>query len=176
VTQGTPLTSQQPFVWPVRVYWEDTDAGGIVFYANYLKFMERARTEWLRALGVSQSALRETTASQAGGMFVVTDTQLQYKLPAQLDDQLLVTAQIIEKSRITLTIRQEIRREIRPESKQNMLTQLSNIEQSGSAMLLPTAELNALPLVCHGQIRIAWVSSDALKPTKIPQHVMEVLQ
>ena len=176
MTQGTPLTTQQPFVWPVRVYWEDTDAGGIVFYANYLKFMERARTEWLRALGVSQSALRETTASQAGGMFVVTDTQLHYKLPAQLDDQLLVTAQIVEKSRITLTIRQEIRRETRSESKQNMLTQLLNIEQSGSAMLLPTAELNTQPLVCHGQIRIAWVSSDALKPTKIPQHVMEVLQ
>ena len=180
MTQGIPLATQQPFVWPVRVYWEDTDAGGIVFYANYLKFMERARTEWLRALGVSQSALRETTASQAGGMFVVTDTQLHYKLPAQLDDQLLVTAQIVEKSRITLTIRQEIRREVRretrPESNQNMLIQLLNIEQSGSAMLLPTAELNALPLVCHGQIRIAWVSSDALKPTKIPQHVMEVLQ
>jgi acyl-CoA thioester hydrolase len=175
VTQGMPLP-EQPFIWPVRVYWEDTDAGGIVFYANYLKYMERARTEWLRALGVSQSALRETTASQAGGMFVVTDTQLHYKLPAQLDDQLLVTAQIVEKSRITLTIRQEIRQKTRPESKQNILTRLSNIEQPGSAMLLATAELNALPLVCHGQIRIAWVSTNNLKPTKIPQSVMEVLQ
>ena len=92
------------FVWPVRVYWEDTDAGGIVFYANYLKFMERARTEWLRSLGVSQSRLRETTQTQTGGMFVVADTQLHYKLPARLDDQLLVTAQIVKKSRITLTI------------------------------------------------------------------------
>ena len=56
------------FAWPVRIYWEDTDAGGIVFYANYLKFFERARTEWLRSLGLGQQHLRE----QNGGMFVVT--------------------------------------------------------------------------------------------------------
>jgi acyl-CoA thioester hydrolase len=164
------------FTWPVRVYWEDTDAGGIVFYANYLKFMERARTEWLRTLGISQNALRETTATQAGGMFVVADTQLHYKLPAQLDDQLLVTAQIIETSRITLTIRQEIRQDIRLQPKQNMLNQLSNLEQPGATMPMTAAELIDLPLVCHGQIRIAWVSTGSFKPTKIPQHVMEVLQ
>jgi acyl-CoA thioester hydrolase len=164
--------SAQPFTWPVRVYWEDTDAGGIVFYANYLKFMERARTEWLRALGVEQSALRQTTASQEGGMFVVTDTQLHYKLPAQLDDQLLVTAQVVEKSRITLTIRQEIRLK----SKHNMPKQLSNLEHYDAEMSHNGVELLDLPLVCHGQIRIAWVSVSSFKPTKIPQHVMEVLQ
>jgi acyl-CoA thioester hydrolase len=71
----------------VRVYWEDTDAGGIVFYANYLKFFERARTEWLRALGVGQQALRE----QTGGMFVVSETNVRYHRPARLDDQLIVT-------------------------------------------------------------------------------------
>ncbi len=72
------------FGWPVRVYWEDTDAGGIVFYANYLKFFERARTEWLRSLGIGQQALREAT----GGMFVVTDATLKYHRPARLDDEL----------------------------------------------------------------------------------------
>jgi acyl-CoA thioester hydrolase len=76
------------FQWPVRVYWEDTDAGGIVFYANYLKFFERARTEWLRSMGVAQQRLRETH----GGMFVVSETTLKYHLPARLDDELLVTA------------------------------------------------------------------------------------
>ena len=81
-----------PFGWPVRVYWEDTDAGGIVFYANYLKFFERARTEWLRHLGVEQQKLRE----QVGGMFVVTGTQLRYHRPARLDDLLLVTARVTE--------------------------------------------------------------------------------
>ena len=73
-----------PFTWPVRIYWEDTDAGGIVFYANYLKFFERARTEWLRALGLQQSLLRDTH----DGMFVVSDTTLRYHQPARLDDQL----------------------------------------------------------------------------------------
>ena len=65
--------SGHPFGWPVRVYWEDTDAGGIVFYANYLKYFERARTEWLRALGIEQSALR----SSSGGIFVVSDAQVR---------------------------------------------------------------------------------------------------
>jgi acyl-CoA thioester hydrolase len=88
------------FIWPVRVYWEDTDAGGIVFYANYLKFFERARTEWLRSLGINQSQLREAT----GGMFVVGETSVKYHLPARLDDELLVTAALQQKGRASLTI------------------------------------------------------------------------
>ena len=100
MNQRVPLGTE--FVWPVRVYWEDTDAGGIVFYANYLKFFERARTEWLRSRGISQARLRETT----GGIFVVSDTQLRYLNPARLDDELLVTAQALEIGRASLTIRQ----------------------------------------------------------------------
>ncbi|MBX3654483.1 MAG: tol-pal system-associated acyl-CoA thioesterase [Ramlibacter sp.] len=92
----------QAFRWPVRVYWEDTDAGGIVFYANYLKFFERARTEWLRSLGVGQQALREAS----GGMFVVSETQVRYHLSARLDDELLVTASLTESGRASLTIAQ----------------------------------------------------------------------
>jgi acyl-CoA thioester hydrolase len=76
------------FEWPVRVYWEDTDAGGIVFYANYLKYFERARTEWLRSLGISQQALRQSS----GGMFVVSQTEVRYLRPARLDDELRVSA------------------------------------------------------------------------------------
>ncbi|MEY4711303.1 MAG: tol-pal system-associated acyl-CoA thioesterase [Pseudomonadota bacterium] len=97
------------FEFPVRVYWEDTDAGGIVFYANYLKFFERARTEWLRSLGVSQQSLRE----QAGGMFVVTDTAVRYLKPAVLDDLLTVSARIETAGRASLTIAQEARCERR---------------------------------------------------------------
>ncbi len=92
-----------PFSWPVRVYWEDTDAGGIVFYANYLKFFERARTEWLRSLGLQQHALREAT----GGMFVVIETQLRYHRPARLDDSLQVTARLAELGRASMTLHQE---------------------------------------------------------------------
>lgn len=91
------------FEHPIRVYWEDTDAGGIVFYANYLKFFERARTEWLRALGIGQHALREET----GGMFVVSETAVKYHRPAKLDDQLRVTANLAEGGRASLVIAQQ---------------------------------------------------------------------
>lgn len=90
------------FEWPVRVYWEDTDAGGIVYYANYLRFFERARTEWLRACGVHQQALRE----QTGGQFVVSEASVRYHRPARLDDSLVVTAELVEGGRASLLIRQ----------------------------------------------------------------------
>ena len=77
----------QVFTWPVRIYYEDTDAGGIVFYANYLKFFERARTEWLRVRGVDQHAL----AQQDGAMFVVKNASIDYQAPARLDDVLKLT-------------------------------------------------------------------------------------
>ena len=91
------------FEFPIRVYWEDTDAGGIVFYANYLKFFERARTEWLRSLGVEQGKLREST----GGIFVVSETSVRYHRPARLDDELLVTAAVQETGRASLIIAQQ---------------------------------------------------------------------
>ena len=93
----------QVFGYPVRVYWEDTDAGGIVFYANYLKFFERARTEWLRALGIGQQTLREET----GGMFVVSETHVKYFQSAKLDDLLRITAQLQTSGRASLTIAQK---------------------------------------------------------------------
>ena len=92
-----------PFVFPIRIYWEDTDAGGIVFYANYLKFFERARTEWLRSLGIQQQSLKE----QSGGMFVVSETQIKYFSPARLDDLLEVTAQTAEAGRASLVLAQQ---------------------------------------------------------------------
>jgi acyl-CoA thioester hydrolase len=91
------------FVFPIRIYWEDTDAGGIVFYANYLKFFERARTEWLRSLGIQQQALKE----ESGGMFVVSETQIKYFSPARLDDLLEVTARTAEAGRASLVLAQQ---------------------------------------------------------------------
>ena len=91
------------FTHPVRVYWEDTDAGGIVFYANYLKFFERARTEWLRSLGIEQRRLREDT----GGIFIVAETRVRYLHPARLDDELLVTAQLQATGPASMTISQQ---------------------------------------------------------------------
>ncbi len=96
-------TSSAPFSHPVRIYWEDTDAGGIVFYANYLKFFERARTEWLRHLGIEQQSLREAT----GGFFVVSDTSLKYHRPAKLDDRLNVTATVTQAGQASLVLFQQ---------------------------------------------------------------------
>ena len=100
---AAPLASTPVFRHTLRVYWEDTDAGGIVFYANYLKFFERARTEWLRGLGHGQQALLEAT----GCMFVVLDTRVRFLKPARLDDLLVVTVEITAQSRVTLTISQQ---------------------------------------------------------------------
>lgn len=91
------------YQFPIRIYWEDTDAGGIVFYANYLKFFERARTEWLRSLGLEQQALRQ----RSGGMFVVSEASLRYHRVARLDDELLVTARPRELGRASLAMEQQ---------------------------------------------------------------------
>ena len=133
------MTPHPVFTWPVRVYWEDTDAGGIVFYANYLKFFERARTEWLRALGVAQGKLKEET----GGLFVVSETAVRYLAPARLDDELLVTAQLEAGGRASLIIAQQARR--------------------GDTLL------------AVGTIRIGWVDAATLRPGRIPEAVLAVL-
>jgi len=97
------------FRLPLRVYWEDTDAAGIVFYANYLKFFERARTEWLRSLGYEQERLR----AEHGIAFVVTDTSLSYRAPARLDDLLEVSVTVVHRGQASLSVTQEARRDDR---------------------------------------------------------------
>ena len=133
------------FEWPVRIYWEDTDAGGIVFYANYLRFFERARTEWLRSFGLSQQVLRE----QTGGMFVVTDVRLRYLQPARLDDQLLVTSNLQEKGRASLTI--------------------------GQQALLNREHMNPSEpvLLNEATVRIGWVDAATMRPSRIPATILE---
>ena len=96
-------TTAPLFRVPVRVYWEDTDAGGVVFYANYLKFFERARTEWLRVAGIGQQDLRERT----GALFVVASTRLRYLSPARLDDALIVSVDRAEAGRARMTVFQQ---------------------------------------------------------------------
>jgi acyl-CoA thioester hydrolase len=134
-----------PFQHPIRIYWEDTDAGGIVFYANYLKFFERARTEWLRALGFGQQVLRD----ESGGMFVVSETAVKYHSPARLDDMLIVTAELQDAGRVSLTIAQRayLRTETQPDR-----------------------------LLAEGTIRLGWVDSTTLKPGRIPAPVLEALK
>lgn len=92
-----------PFRFTLRVYWEDTDAAGIVFYANYLKFFERARSEWLRSCGFEQERLR----SEAGVAFVVTETSVRYRRPARLDDVIAVTVEVRHRGQARLEVAQE---------------------------------------------------------------------
>jgi acyl-CoA thioester hydrolase len=101
-TQAT-VAAASAFGHPLRVYWEDTDAGGVVFHANYLRFFERARTEWLRALGFSQQRMLQCE----GVMFVVAATSLRYLSVARLDDRLRITVELAEAGRASLRIRQQ---------------------------------------------------------------------
>jgi acyl-CoA thioester hydrolase len=103
---STPL-SANPFSWPIRVYWEDTDAGGVVYHAGYLRFLERARSEWLRWLGVSQHELRE----QSDIVFAVKSVRMEFLAPARLDDELAVSVELTECRRASLSFRQRIVRE-----------------------------------------------------------------
>jgi 4-hydroxybenzoyl-CoA thioesterase len=124
----------ESFAHRCRVYYEDTDAGGIVYYVNYLKFMERARTERLRELGFAQSSM-----AQENLLFVVHSSEARYHKPARLDDELLISAEVIELNRASLRFKQEVRR---------------------------AADET---LLCEGQFLVACVRADSLKPRAIPE-------
>ena len=129
----------EEFSWRLRVYYEDTDAGGIVFYANYLKFFERARTEWLRASGVNQQVLSETH----GVMFVVKRTAMDYHAPAKLDDELNVTVNVRRLGRASVEFRQEAWR-------------IDNTAEAGRVLL------------ASGEIKVGCVNTASLRPQAIP--------
>ncbi|MEN9544677.1 MAG: tol-pal system-associated acyl-CoA thioesterase [Pseudomonadota bacterium] len=129
----------------LRVYWEDTDAGGVVFYANYLKFFERARTEWLRALGFEQQAMRD----RDGTIFVVSHTALNYLAPARLDDLLEITVEVRERGRASLAFHQQAWR----------------LGADGTPAVLLT----------EGTIRIGCVDAQNIRPRRIPAPVLERL-
>ena len=101
------MAKQIEFTWPVRVYYEDTDAGGVVYYANYLKFLERARTECLRELGFEQDQLKQ----EYGIIFAVHSLSIQYRKPAVFNDALAVSAEIIDIGKARLTFKQMITRD-----------------------------------------------------------------
>ncbi|MBB6522896.1 tol-pal system-associated acyl-CoA thioesterase [Pseudoteredinibacter isoporae] len=128
------------FSLSVRVYIEDTDAGGIVYYVNYLKFMERARTEMMRSLGFDKAAV-----GGDGQLMVVHSAAVNYRKPARLDDELRVSAKVIQCRRSYLVFRQEVRR-------------------AGSEELL-----------CEGEIKVACVDGQTMKPKAMPKAITEAL-
>lgn len=99
-------SENKPFEWPVRVYYEDTDAQGVVYYANYFRFMERARTEWLRSLGVDMVSLMDHERR----IFVVAEVNASFAAAARLSDELIVTAQLSNLGRVSFDIEQNIYR------------------------------------------------------------------
>ena len=101
------IQNENVFLWPIRVYYEDTDAGGVVYHSNYINFMERARTEWLRSLDIHQDELRD----QDGVIFAILSVQADYFLPAKFNDELLVSSKVIKKGKASITIEQEVIKE-----------------------------------------------------------------
>ncbi|MBB5391697.1 MULTISPECIES: tol-pal system-associated acyl-CoA thioesterase [unclassified Herbaspirillum] len=140
--------ASSPFDWKIRVYYEDTDTGGVVFYANYLKFFERARTEWLRSFGFQQQQLAETT----GAIFVVKGTSVDYLSPARLDDELKLTV-VVEKLRN------------------------ASIEFVQEAWRLPSGNGAAgnnqeATLLARGRITVVCVDAASFRPQQIPAELL----
>jgi acyl-CoA thioester hydrolase len=134
------------FSWPARVYWEDTDGGAIVYYANYLRFLERSRTEWLRAHGHSQQQL----ASEAGILFTVVSIQVDYRSPARLDDELEITCEPRAEGAASLRFAQRVYRKA----------------AGGAAVDAPLVEAD---------VRVACVDARTLKPRRLPQFLREAV-
>ena len=130
------------FSWPVRVYWEDTDAGGIVYYANYLRFLERSRSEWLRSRGISQIEL----AREPGVLFAVVSITVDYRRPARLDDELVVSCEPCADGAVCMRFSQRILR-------------------IGEPAPLVTAEL-----------RVACVDARTMRPRKLPEPLLALLK
>lgn len=104
-------TMPETFVWPVRVYYEDTDAGGVVYHAQYLKFLERARTEWLRAAGLEQDRL----AAEYGIVFAVTRAELRFLAPARFNEALGVSVEPARSGRVRIAFAQRVFRAAAPD-------------------------------------------------------------
>jgi len=131
------------FSWHTRVYWEDTDGGGVVYYANYLKFMERARTEWLRSLGHSQQEIAE----KFGFVFAVAEAKVNYRKPARLDDELIITCQPVPEGRVSIRFRQSISR--REPARADML-------------------------IADGEVRVVCVDAKSFRPRALPDFIQPV--
>jgi len=133
------------FEWPLRVYIEDTDAGGIVYYANYLKFFERARSEWLRAIGFDQQVLMQDNVR-----FVVREVNVKYRQPALLDDEIIATVEVAALGKASMTLNQRIVR------RSDNQSQLSSSEQ----------------MLAEGSVSIACIDENG-RPRVIPKDVAQ---
>jgi acyl-CoA thioester hydrolase len=134
------------FAWPARVYWEDTDGGAVVYYANYLRYLERARTEWLRAHGHSQLQL----AQLEGLLFVVVSVQVDYRAPARLDDELEITCEPLAEGAASLRFAQRIYRR-------------------------PAGAAGRRALLVEASVRVACVDARSMRPRRLPQFLVDAV-
>ncbi len=143
------------FSWRTRVYWEDTDAGGVVYYANYLRFMERARTEWLRTLGYCQRDL----ATRHGVLFAVTRVRIDYRRPARLDDELSVTCEPRNVGAASVSFAQNI-------------TRVSAAPGGADAAEAPGAFDPAPGVLTEAEVRIACLDARTFRPLRMPEFLL----
>jgi acyl-CoA thioester hydrolase len=153
----------RPFCFPARVYWEDTDGGGVVYYANYLRFLERARTEWLRAAGISQQAL----AKEQGVVFTVTSVEVHYRRPARLDDALLVTCAPERVGAASLSFAQRILRRASGAAE----AAAAPLDEAAGTLAASAADA----LLAEAAVRVACVDAHTFRPQRLPQFLIEVL-
>lgn len=147
------------FVWPVRVYYEDTDSGGVVYYANYLKFMERARSEWLRHCGIEQDEL----IRQYDVIFAVRAVQADYRRPARFNDLLAVTAELSELGRASISFTQHVLR---------LGAASSNLTGFIAPAIYQRMLADSNSRLCVGRIKIACLKASTLRPCPIPTHLI----
>ncbi|MGH8230155.1 MAG: tol-pal system-associated acyl-CoA thioesterase [Steroidobacteraceae bacterium] len=139
------------FTWPARVYWEDTDGGGVVYHGSYLKFFERARTEWLRSLGISQRAL----ADEQSILFTVASLEIRFRHPARLDDELRVSCEAARAGGASIGFVQRIHRRGGPGGGQDALRQDV--------------------LIAEAEVRVACLDARTLRPQRLPEFMVDLL-
>ncbi len=146
---------QKEFSWPVRVYYEDTDSGGVVYYANYLKFMERARTELLRSIGFEQDKIQQ----ELGIIFAVHSANIQYKKPARFNDELNVVTSITALGKASIHFKQSV-----------FLQASSHADYNAD----PNVDAKAI-LLSDADIKIACLNADKFSPQSIPVSIIKII-
>ena len=141
------------FLWPVRVYYEDTDSGGVIYYANYLKYMERARTEWLRSFGIEQDEL----LARHGIIFAVHSVALDFIRPGRFNELLYVSAHVSRRRRASMTFSQEVMR--------LATAGIGDIQNDGLSKENKT-------VLCAGHVKIACLDAVSMRPCQIPDNIL----
>jgi acyl-CoA thioester hydrolase len=151
------LSDIEAFSIPVRVYYEDTDAGGIVYHTNYLKFMERARTEWLRNLGIEQQSLLEQSIG-----FVVKDLTMKNSKAALFNDMLSISCQVVELKKASMLFRQHAYR----------IKDSANTHKNNNINLMSSEK----ELLVSAEVRVACVDLGKMKPIAIPDFILREIK